>query len=230
MGSLFVVRHGQASFGQTEYDALSEVGRKQSTILGQMLAQSGLRFDRILQGSMQRHRDTAQLALQEMSGTLPVETAPWLNEFDHNAIMRGLHPDFTDPEKVRAFMKKQAEPAKAFHKEFEKAMERWMSGSAAADYPESFQQFKHRCSEGLREILQSSSADANLLLFTSGGPIARLMQIALECSDAVFLRLNGAVVNASLTRLPFKSEQLFVSYFNDHAHFGKTPSPLLTYR
>jgi broad specificity phosphatase PhoE len=230
MGSLYLVRHGQASFGEADYDALSKVGQQQSAVLGQMLARSGLRFDRVLQGSMKRHSETARLCLSEMSGAPAAELAPWLNEFDHQAILCGLRPEFADPHHVRGFLQKHPEPAKAFHKEFEKAMQRWMHGDYDADYPETWRGFKERCRSGVEELLKTTAPDDNLLLFTSGGPIACLMQLTLDLSDTMMLRLNGAVVNASVTRLPFKGDVLFLSYFNDHAHFGKTSSPLLTFR
>lgn len=230
MGSLYLVRHGQASFGEADYDALSKLGEEQARVLGQTLARSGLRFDRVLQGTMKRHSETARLCLAEMSDVRTVETAPWLNEFDHQAILCGLHPDFADPHHVRAFLKKHPEPAKAFHKEFEKAMQRWMHGGYDAEYPESYAGFKQRCREGVQKLLSQAGADETILLFTSGGPIACLMQLALELSDTMMLRLNGAIVNASITRLPFKGDLLFLSFFNDHAHFGKASSPLLTFR
>jgi broad specificity phosphatase PhoE len=230
MGSLYLVRHGQASFGEADYDALSKIGEEQSRVLGKALAQSGLRFDRVLQGSMKRHSETARLCLAEMPEAKAVETAPWLNEFDHQAILCGLHPHFADPHQVRAFLKTHPEPAKAFHKEFEKAMQRWMQGNYDAEYPETYAGFKQRCRDGVQDLLKNAGADETILLFTSGGPIACLMQLALELSDTMMLRLNGAIVNASITRLPFKGDLLFLSYFNDHAHFGKTSSPLLTFR
>jgi broad specificity phosphatase PhoE len=230
MGSLYLIRHAQASFGESDYDALSAIGQQQAVVLGQMLAKSGLSFQRILQGRMKRHTETARLCLAEMSGTPEPETVDWLNEFDHQAVLCGLHPDFADPAKVRAFLQNHPEPAKAFHKEFEKAMRRWMQGAHDSDYAETYGQFKDRCRRGVQELLQKTPADGNVLLFTSGGPIASLMQITLELSDAMMLRLNGAIVNASVTRLPFKDGVLFLSTFNDHAHFGKTPSPLLTFR
>jgi broad specificity phosphatase PhoE len=230
MGSLYLVRHGQASFGEADYDCLSAIGQQQSTVLGKMLAQSGLRFERVLQGGMKRHTETAHLCLAEMPGMPRAEVAPWLNEFDHQAILCGLRPEFADQHMVRAFLQKHPEPAKAFHKEFEKAMQRWMQGDYDAEYPESYSGFKERCRIGVQELLKNSAPDDNILCFTSGGPIAYLLQVALNLSDTMMLRLNGAIVNASLTRLPFKADVLFVSYFNDHAHFGKTSSPLLTFR
>ena len=35
MTSIYLVRHGQASFGKKDYDNLSEIGEKQSFLLGE---------------------------------------------------------------------------------------------------------------------------------------------------------------------------------------------------
>ena len=230
MGSLYLLRHGQASFGQTDYDALSPQGQEQARILGQALQQRGIRFHRALQGSMLRHQQTAKFCLAEMADAPPLQTDERWNEFDHQAIMKALHPDFENPEQVQAFLKSSKDPARAFHKEFEKAMQRWMSGTRDEDYTETWQQFKQRCADALQSLLKTADPSENILVFTSGGPISGLMGQSLELSDAAILRLNGAIVNASITRLPFKEHQLFVAFFNDYAHFEKTSSSLLTHR
>jgi broad specificity phosphatase PhoE len=41
MGTLYLVRHGQASFGADDYDQLSELGRRQSVRLGEYLRGKG---------------------------------------------------------------------------------------------------------------------------------------------------------------------------------------------
>ena len=43
MGQLYLVRHGQASFGADDYDQLSELGRRQAVQLGRYWAQRGWR-------------------------------------------------------------------------------------------------------------------------------------------------------------------------------------------
>ncbi|NBT74061.1 MAG: histidine phosphatase family protein, partial [Betaproteobacteria bacterium] len=60
MGTLYLVRHGQASFGAQNYDQLSERGRQQSVQLGNYWRQRGLTFDAILTGTLQRHLQTWQ--------------------------------------------------------------------------------------------------------------------------------------------------------------------------
>jgi broad specificity phosphatase PhoE len=55
MGTLHLVRHGQASFGAADYDQLSELGTRQCVALGEWMARRGLRFEAVLRGSLRRH-------------------------------------------------------------------------------------------------------------------------------------------------------------------------------
>lgn len=56
--SLWLVRHGQASFGKSDYDNLSETGHEQAYVLGKDLAHRGITPSLIVSGSMKRHRQT----------------------------------------------------------------------------------------------------------------------------------------------------------------------------
>ena len=47
MGSIYLIRHGQASFGADDYDVLSPTGIRQAEILGDHLLNLGVRFDRV---------------------------------------------------------------------------------------------------------------------------------------------------------------------------------------
>jgi phosphohistidine phosphatase SixA len=58
VAELFLVRHAQASFGTDDYDRLSDLGHQQSRWLGDYFAQRGLVFDRVVTGTLRRHRET----------------------------------------------------------------------------------------------------------------------------------------------------------------------------
>ncbi len=58
MGTLYLVRHGQASFGADDYDKLSALGHRQSVRLGEHFALKGLRFDAVMAGTLRRHLET----------------------------------------------------------------------------------------------------------------------------------------------------------------------------
>lgn len=65
MGNIYLIRHGQASFGADDYDVLSPTGIRQAESLGKHLAALDLSFVRCLSGSLQRQRHTATTALQQ---------------------------------------------------------------------------------------------------------------------------------------------------------------------
>src|SRR5690349_11420161 len=67
MGTLYLVRHGQASFGAADYDNLSELGRKQSVRLGEYFAHKGIHFDGLIAGTLRRHKQTLEGILQGMN-------------------------------------------------------------------------------------------------------------------------------------------------------------------
>ena len=46
MSELYLVRHGQASFGSSDYDQLSEIGFKQSNVFGEFFVSRNIIFDR----------------------------------------------------------------------------------------------------------------------------------------------------------------------------------------
>ena len=51
MGMLYLVRHGQASFGAANYDQLSDLGQRQCQRLGKYFRDRGQRFDAVVRGS-----------------------------------------------------------------------------------------------------------------------------------------------------------------------------------
>ena len=63
MPVIYLIRHGQASFGAENYDALSDHGWEQSRVLGRHLREQNLGVPRVLCGAMRRHRETAEAAL-----------------------------------------------------------------------------------------------------------------------------------------------------------------------
>jgi broad specificity phosphatase PhoE len=63
MAIIYLIRHGQASFGAEDYDRLSELGRRQSQVLGEYFRGAGVVFDAVYSGDLLRQRETARLAL-----------------------------------------------------------------------------------------------------------------------------------------------------------------------
>ena len=50
MTKIYLIRHGQASFGSDNYDQLSEIGRQQAAVLGDYFFNHEIKFDHIIHG------------------------------------------------------------------------------------------------------------------------------------------------------------------------------------
>src|SRR5574343_1072471 len=92
MGTLYLVRHGQASFGADDYDQLSDLGQRQAERLGRYWAERGLRFDAVLTGSLRRHAQTWQSIARGAGLDLAPLVWPGLNEYDSEAGIRAVLP------------------------------------------------------------------------------------------------------------------------------------------
>ena len=91
MGNLYLVRHGQASFGAADYDQLSDLGRRQCVRLGEYFAHKGRRFDAVLTGTLKRHAQSLA-GIAEGMGWQPAPLAlPGLNEYDSEALIESIH-------------------------------------------------------------------------------------------------------------------------------------------
>jgi broad specificity phosphatase PhoE len=62
MGQLWLIRHGQASFLEQNYDQLSAKGEAQARLLGEYWASHKVVFDRVFSGPRVRQRETARIA------------------------------------------------------------------------------------------------------------------------------------------------------------------------
>ncbi len=76
MTALYLVRHAQASFGADDYDRLSELGHRQSRWLGDYFADRGIRPDRVVIGSLRRHRETWEGIAEGLAAGGIVSPAP----------------------------------------------------------------------------------------------------------------------------------------------------------
>lgn len=134
MGSIYLIRHGQASFGADDYDVLSPTGIRQAEILGDHLLNLGVRFDRVLSGGLRRQQHTARAALErlESSGlaTPELEVDPAFNEFEADAVIRAHLPDLLDeqPEALH-ILRHAAEHRAEFQRLFSTIIARWVSAT-----------------------------------------------------------------------------------------------------
>ncbi len=215
MAELIVVRHGQASFGAANYDQLSELGWQQSRWLGQLFAQRGWQFDRVITGTLQRHRETLagivhgmQTGVQNPSVLPDTTELAGLNEYDSSVMLRA---------KLGA-IDEQALGAnrREYFKVLRDALYEWVDGSLKPQGYQSFATFR----EGVVHSLKTAAAPGaqRVLLVSSGGPISNLVGHVLQTPHRLTVDLNLQTRNASYSQFAFSERGIALMSFNNTPH------------
>ncbi|OTG65015.1 histidine phosphatase family protein [Acinetobacter silvestris] len=228
MTTIYLIRHGQASFGAENYDKLSPNGEFQAKLLGQY-------FDKILKeepyvvaGSMQRHQQTANLALVECFPEANIVTDHAWNEFNHQQVFSQYEPRFNQPHLLKADVEKETNPHAYLAKFFEGAIERWTGGDYHHEYDESWPDFKNRVETALQNLSDelAKTKPRYAVVFTSGGVISVAAGKLLELNANRTFALNLAITNTSITTLRLVGNEPQLLSLNEH-HFIKAEDPQL---
>ncbi|MFG2120423.1 histidine phosphatase family protein [Streptomyces sp. NPDC048710] len=219
MPLISLVRHGQASFGAQDYDALSDVGREQATAVGRELARRGLRDPHLLTGTLTRQRDTAQLLAEAAGFKEPVREDPRWNEYDHLALLAR----YTDPAPAG-----QGD-SRAVQGLLDRALEAWIEDTEETG-PAGWTAFENRSTAALTELSTTLGRGRDAVVVTSGGVLAALCGALLSLPPAGVVALNRVTVNAAITTLVVGGSGTSLLTFNDHAHFTGDRHLLRTYR
>lgn len=236
MSNLFLIRHGQGSFGTADYDLLSDKGCRQARVLGTFFVQAGIRFDACWSGTLKRQRQTAREvgeAFREGGPGMPdpIQT-PALNEYDYEAVLRSLVPLIVneDPE-FNQDVGDMLSDRRAFQKVFGRVMTRWASGRDKLNEICSWSSFGERVTSGIGEIMQGCDSGSQVAVFTSGGPIAALIGSVLKLPPEHAIALSWQLVNASVSRFKFSRGRISMASFNEQGHLERPGDhSLVTYR
>lgn len=236
MSELLMVRHGQASFGDKDYDRLSPVGTMQAKLLARHLLNTKQAFDAIYCGTMERQKNTARELTECFSRSgFPVpdtHVSADFDEYDSFSVWNSQIPLMLkeDPG-LSVTIEKANRDRKSFQKIFEMVMLRWVSGSYDQKGVSTWADFKKRVIKGISKIMGTHGAGRKIIVFTSGGPISTAIQYALGLSDEKTIELAWQVLNSSVTRFKYSSNGIMLFGFNDIAHIEKeNEGSLITYR
>ena len=224
-------RHGQASFGQANYDRLSELGEVQARVLGEYWVRWREPLDAVYAGTLERQRMTAILTGEAFVGKgLPfpeIIELPELNEYDTQFILSSSVPRAVSEHPEILSLVKELAPAgpealrnnkRAFQRLFARVMDLWVEGRLEVEGMESWPEFAARVNRGLERIMAEQSSGRTVGVFTSGGPISAAMQRALNCPDKTALELGWMILNGSITEFKFKDGRFTLAAFNSAPH------------
>jgi broad specificity phosphatase PhoE len=202
MGTLLLVRHGQASYGEADYDRLSTRGEEQARAVGTFLA--GHRVDQLYMGPHKRHLQTTTLAA-ETAGNLPdVTTLTELSEYPAFEMLQHFMPKLIaeDPKFATLTQNPTRELAnQAFHT----IMGKWARDEWQVAGLERVTEFALRVKRGLDRIVRDVRSGARIAVVTSAGPIGVAVGLTFGASEHHMVRTSIVVRNASITELRFRS-------------------------
>ncbi|GAA5185650.1 histidine phosphatase family protein [Acinetobacter kookii] len=228
MTTIYLIRHGQASFGEESYDQLSPNGELQAKLLGQYFDQILKEAPYVVSGSMQRHQQTANLALAECFPETEIQTDSAWNEFNHQQVFARYEPRFNEPHLLKQDVAKEDNPRAYLAKIFEGAIERWTGGDYHHEYDESWPHFKNRVETALQNLCNELAKikPRYAVVFTSGGVISVAAGKLLELNANRTFALNWAIANTSITTLRLVGNEPQLLSLNEH-HFIKAEDPSL---
>jgi broad specificity phosphatase PhoE len=212
MGTLHLVRHGQASFGAADYDQLSELGTRQCVALGEWMARRGLRFEAVLRGSLRRHVQSLNAITQGFGDAALLPTAlewPGLNEYDSEALIRAVHPGpLAKPDTPEIY--------RHHFRLLREGMQAWMAGTTAPVGMPAYADWVAGIVSALDHVRQQHTGD--VLIVSSGGPISTAVGHVLGTASETTIELNLRIRNSSLTEFAFTPKRHMLVSYNHLPH------------
>ncbi len=190
MGTLYLVRHGQASFGSDDYDRLSELGRRQCLRLGEWFRARGVVFEAALAGTLRRQNESLQAIAAGLGTPLEPLVRPGLDEYDSHALIRCVSPEALRKPAT-------ADEVRQHFRLLREGLARWMDASAEPEGMPSYADFVAGVNAALDHVRTRHAGD--VLLVSSGGPIATAVGQVLGMAPAATIDLNMRIRNSALT-------------------------------
>ena len=212
MGTLYLIRHGQASFGADDYDVLSPLGLQQAKRVGEHFKTKGIAFDAAFTGTLQRQISTFEGICDGMGLKQTAIQWPGLNEYDSHAVIATVHASElekpTTPEQYRHHFRLLKD-----------GLTQWMNGVVSPVGMPSYSDFRLGVSNALDHVRKNCTG--NVLLVSSGGPIATAVGHVLGCPPESTIELNLRIRNSSVTEFAFTPKRHMLVTYNTLPHLNE---------
>ena len=233
MPVVYLVRHGQASFGPGDYDRLTDLGLEQADLAGRELArrlagEGAPAAELVAHGGLKRQLGTAEAVVARLPGQVPLREHPGLSEFDHEEIILRHKPAYRRKAVMYADLARTLNPRQGFQDMFEKAVARWTGGEHDGAYGETMAQFHARVAGAFEDL--TANASGTVVMASSGGAISSVCADLLGEGPGVWLQLNRVMMNAGITKVVIGKRGRSMVTFNDTGHLEHVGREYLTYR
>lgn len=242
MAEIYLVRHGQASFGTDNYDRLSVLGHRQAEVAGEYFHKLGLEFDAIYAGTLVRQNETAEGVRKVYAANgspLPVITQEvGFNEVQNELQIQTLAPMLAESDAdIRENAAKAFTDSKAMQKMIRSVFQHWVSlgDESGHESLESWNAYSTGVQAAMKRVITEQGAGKTTAVFSSGGTIATIAAAVLGLPPSGVYQLFEQVVNCSVTRLVYSGNNVTLTYFNEHGYLNllatdQDEKGLITYR
>ncbi len=237
MATIYVVRHGQASFGAANYDQLSALGCRQAEVLGHYFRDCDIQFDAVYSGDLQRQQKTAQLAISAQPDLPDHHIDPRFNEIQNDEQIKYLLPELIKHQPaLKQIVDSGATDSKSFQKIVEASFNFWVSEQCQDERIQSWASYSRGVRDAMSDVMSAHGSGKTIGIFASGGTIATIVAQVLGLSGEHTYRFYEPVINCSVTQLFYSQggAKVSLSYFNDHSFLDvlgrQLGESLVTYR
>jgi broad specificity phosphatase PhoE len=212
MAELVLVRHAQAAFGSDDYDRLTELGQRQARWLGEYFAERALAFDRVVTGTLRRHRETLAGIAEALPGLPAAEAFAGLDEYRADVLLKAHLGERGLP------LPEHAADRRGHFRALREALYAWVDGTLRADAHLSFPEFD----AGVRQALEAARHGAErVLVVSSGGPISSAVGAVLGVAPRTVVDLNLQTRNTGLSELRAGVRRSHCVSFNAVPHLDR---------
>lgn len=218
MATIYLIRHGQASFGAANYDQLSELGQLQATRTGQYLARAGITLDAAYSGDLWRQRETCERVCKELHSDIVHNVDDRFNEIRNDEQIERLTPIVAEQNPaLQQLLESGLTNSKHYQKLIDAVFNYWVSNDCSAHGIQSWQEYSGLAHAALADVMKTEGSGKTVGIFTSGGTIATLVAHVLGVGGAQTYQFYEPIFNCSVTQLFYSGENVSLSYFNDRS-------------
>jgi len=214
MPYLYVVRHGQPDF-EGDYDSITPLGLQQSEWLGEHFAERGLRFARVVSGTLRRQVETCESILSQLPDAPTPRRDARLNEYDHASLLEFFEGE--DQHRLRA-----AGDRRGYFTAIRDALHAWSRHEGPLqEGAETWAEFGTRIRDAVQVLCEGLEREDNVLIVTSGGVIGRMVAETLGADANAAIQLNLQARNTGVTEIVRGSTASRLAAFNSIAHLER---------
>tara|TARA_B100000886_G_scaffold168705_1_gene115445 strand:- start:102 stop:821 length:720 start_codon:yes stop_codon:yes gene_type:complete len=218
--NLYLIRHGQASFGEEDYDNLSKKGIKQSIFLGKKLLKQKISFETTIIGPLKRHKQTFERINEGYGGSL--NNPVIIEEFAENQLMDIAQYFIPKMLKIDKNLKEifDAVPfwkrKRKFLEYFDIIAKQWIHNELDLSDKgfESYDSFRQRVRKAVEKVSSIMKKNSNTMVVSSGGAITGVYAEHYPLTVEEIMELNFKIKNASVSLFKKENDTFTLDSFN----------------